>query len=109
MVGNIVIFVPFGVYLPLFKNDKRVTTNLLFIFMVSLFVEIIQGLFGIGASDIDDVILNCFGGLLGILGYKLFLFILRDEKKAYTIITILSTIIGLPIVLYFLFFIKMRF
>ncbi len=109
VVGNIAIFVPFGVYLPLFKNDKKVTTNLLFIIIVSIFVEIIQGLFGIGASDIDDVILNSFGGLLGILGYKLFLFILRDEKKAHTIITILSTIIGLPIVLYFLFFIKMRF
>ncbi len=64
---------------------------------------------GIGASDIDDVILNSLGGLLGILGYKLFLIILRDEKMAHTIITILSTIIGLPIVLYFLFFIKMRF
>jgi len=109
VVGNIAIFAPFGVYLPLFKNDKRVITNLLFIFIVSIFVEIIQGLFGIGASDIDDVILNSLGGLLGILGYKLFLIILRDEKMAHTIITILSTIIGLPIVLYFLFFIKMRF
>jgi len=68
-----------------------------FIFIVSLFAEIIQGLFGIGASDIDDVILNSFGGLLGILGYKLFLIILRDEKKAHTIITILSTIIGFEI------------
>ncbi|MGL6197321.1 MAG: VanZ family protein [Lacrimispora sphenoides] len=109
VVGNVAIFVPFGIYFPLFKNDKRVMNNLLFIFLVSLLVEIIQGLFGIGASDIDDVILNCLGGWIGILGYKFSLFLLRDEKKVRTTITILSTIIGLPVILFFLFVIKMRF
>lgn len=109
VVGNVVIFIPFGIYFPLFKNDKRVMNNLLFIFLVSLLVEIIQGLFGIGASDIDDVILNCLGGWIGILGYKLSILLLRDEKKVRTTITILSTIIGLPVILFFLFVIKMRF
>ena len=108
VVGNIAIFIPFGIYLPLFKKDKRVITNLLFIFIVSLFVEIIQWLFGIGTSDIDDIILNCLGGLIGILGYKFLLFILRDEKKVRTAITILSAIVGLPIILYLLFFIRLR-
>jgi len=108
VVGNIVIFIPLGTYLPLFKNDKRVITNLLFIFIVSLFVEIIQGLLGIGASDIDDIILNCLGGLIGILGYKFLLFTLRDEKKVHTAITILSAI-GLPSILYYLFMVRMRF
>ncbi|MGW8441464.1 VanZ family protein [Paenibacillus sp. S33] len=91
----------------LFKNDKRAITNLLFIFIVSLFIEIIQGLFGIGASDIDDIILNCVGGLVGILGYKFLLFILRAEKKVRTVITILSAI-GLPFLLYLLFVIRLR-
>jgi len=109
VVGNVAIFVPFGIYLPLFKNDKRVMTNLLFIFLVSLLVEIIQGLFGIGASDIDDVILNCLGGWIGILGYKFSILLVRNEKKVRSTITILSTIIGLPVILFFLFVIKMRF
>lgn len=108
VVGNIVIFIPLGTYLSLFKKDKRVITNLLFIFIVSFFVEIIQGLLGIGASDIDDIILNCLGGLIGILGYKFLLFILRDEKKVHTAITILSAI-GLPCILYYLFMVRMRF
>jgi len=108
VVGNIVIFIPLGTYLSLLKNDKRVITNLLLIFIVSLFVEIIQGLLGIGASDIDDIILNCLGGLIGILGYKFLLFILRDEKKVHTAITILSAI-GLPCILYYLFMVRMRF
>ncbi|EPR09959.1 VanZ family protein [Ruminiclostridium papyrosolvens] len=109
VVGNIVIFIPLGVYLSLFKKNKRAITNLLLIFIASLFVEIIQGLFGIGISDIDDVILNCLGGWIGILGYKFSLFILRDEKTVYTAITILSAIIGLPVILYLLFMMKMRF
>ncbi|MBC7915440.1 MAG: VanZ family protein [Pyrinomonadaceae bacterium] len=109
VVGNIVLFIPLGIYLPLFKNDKRVITNLLFIFIVSLFVEIIQGLLAIGASDIDDIILNCLGGCIGILVYKFLLFILRDEKKVRTAITILSSILGLPVLFYLLFMIKMRF
>ena len=107
VVGNIVIFIPLGTYLSLFKKHKKVITNLLFIFIVSLFVEIIQGLLGIGASDIDDVILNCLGGLVGILGYKFLLFILRDEKKVRVAITILSAI-GLPVLLYLLFMVRLR-
>jgi glycopeptide antibiotics resistance protein len=108
VVGNVVIFIPLGTYLSLFKNDKRVITNLLFLFIVSFFVEIIQGLLGIGASDIDDIILNCLGGLTGILGYKFLLFTLRDKKKVHTAITILSAI-GLPFILYYLFMVRMRF
>ncbi len=108
VVGNIVIFIPLGVYLTLFKENKRTITNLLIIFIVSLFVEIIQGFLGIGISDIDDVILNSLGGWIGILGYKFSLFILRDEKKVHTAITIISATIGLPVILFFLLM-KMRF
>ncbi|MDQ0061471.1 VanZ family protein [Paenibacillus harenae] len=109
VVGNILIFIPLGVYVSLFKNNKKVIINLLFIFMVSLFVEIIQGLLGIGAADIDDIILNGLGGWIGIVGYKSLLFLLRDEKKVQTAITILSAIVGLPVIYYLLFMIKMRF
>jgi glycopeptide antibiotics resistance protein len=108
VVGNIVIFIPLGTYLALIIKHKRVTINLLFIFIVSLLVEIIQGVLGIGASDIDDIILNCLGGLIGIVGYKLLLIILGDEKKVYTAIAIISAI-GLPRLLFYLFMMKMRF
>jgi glycopeptide antibiotics resistance protein len=108
LVGNIVIFIPLGIYLPLLKKDKRVIINLLFIFIVSLFVEIIQGLLSIGASDIDDIILNCLGGCVGILGYRFLLLLLRDEKKVRTAITILSAIVGLPVLLFLLFMVRLR-
>lgn len=106
VVGNIVIFIPLGTYLSLFKNNKR-TTNLLFIVIISLFIEIIQGLLGIGASDMDDIILNGLGGFAGVLGYTFLMFILRDKKKVRTAMTILSAI-GLPVLLYLLFAVRLR-
>ena len=109
VIGNIVIFIPLGLYLPLFKKDKRVLVNFMCIFIVSLVVEILQGLLGIGVSDIDDIILNSLGGGIGILGYKFIALILRNETKVNTVITILSTIIGLPVILYLLFMVRMRF
>ena len=77
--------------------------------MASISVEIIQGAFAIGVSDIDDVILNSLGGALGVLGYKFLLFILGDDKRARTAVTILSSIFGLPVIFYLLLIMKMRF
>ncbi|SFE09570.1 Glycopeptide antibiotics resistance protein [Paenibacillus catalpae] len=109
VVGNILIFIPLGVYVALFKSNKKVIINLLFICMVSLFVEVIQGLLGIGAADIDDIILNGLGGWIGIVVYKSLLFVIRDKKKVQTVITVLSAIVGLPVIYFLLFMIKMRF
>ena len=82
VVGNIIIFVPLGAYLSLFKKDKGRCKTLLFIFTVSFVVEVAQWFFNIGSADVDDIILNCLGGLAGIVGYKLLVFILRNEERA---------------------------
>ncbi|CAM3191010.1 VanZ family protein [Paenibacillus lupini] len=109
VVGNILIFIPLGVYVALFKSNKKVIINLLFICMVSLFVEVILGLLGIGAADINDIILNGLVGWIGIVVYKSLLFVIRDKKKVQTVITVLSAIVGLPVIYFLLFMIKMRF
>ena len=75
---------------------------------MSLFVEVIQGIFAIGAPDIDDINLNCLGGLVGILGYKLLLLLVVDDKKVRTVIIRLFSIVGLPVLLYLLFFSRLR-
>lgn len=96
--GNIILFVPLGIYLSLFKHGKRIGTNVLWILIISLLVEIAQYIFGIGASDIDDVILNSLGGLIGVVAYKALSAILKDENKVRFVITIASTIIAIPII-----------
>lgn len=107
VIGNILIFVPLGGYLSLFRNKKKAISNLLLIVVASLLTEIIQGFTHIGAADIDDLILNSLGGLVGILGYKLLQLLLGDNKKVHTTIAILS-VAGLPVLLYLLFVIRLR-
>ncbi len=107
VIGNIVIFIPLGVYLSLFLNDKRIMPALWLVFLVSFLVEAVQGVFGLGTADVDDIILNCLGGWMGILGYKLLVFVLREEKKVRTAVTIISAL-GLPILLFLLFMVRLR-
>ena len=77
-LGNLALFVPLGILLPLVSNRfltfKRV---LLFAVFLSLSVESIQFLlrfFGNPrAVDIDDVILNTLGACVGFAFYKSFM------------------------------------
>jgi len=97
VAGNIVIFIPLGIYLALFRNDKRVYVNMLFVFLTSLSVEIIQFAFGLGASDIDDITLNCTGGLMGILIYRGFMLLLKNDEKVRSVVALSSVVIALPL------------
>ena len=108
VLGNFILFMPLGVYLPLLKKDKRVSTNMFYIFIATVLVEALQWTLGIGAADIDDVILNFSGGFIGILGYKLFHWMFKGEGGAQTAVFVLS-IMGLPLILYLLFAINMVF
>ncbi|NME07381.1 VanZ family protein [Psychrobacillus sp. BL-248-WT-3] len=38
---------------------------------MSLFIEVVQYIFALGATDIDDNILNFIGGSLGVIIYKI--------------------------------------
>ena len=108
VVGNIFLFVPLGLYLSFLRNDKRIGLNMLVVLGATVIAEIIQFCLSIGIADIDDVILNCIGGFIGILTYKIIVKIVEDEKTSRTLFAVLS-LMGLPVLLYLLFFIKMRF
>ncbi|WP_280771843.1 VanZ family protein [Salipaludibacillus daqingensis] len=66
--GNIVAFIPLGILLPLIFDKIRRITQVIFIsFMVSLIIEITQYVSHLGVSDVDDIILNTMGGILGFM------------------------------------------
>ena len=66
LIGNIFIMAPFGFLLPnVSEKMKQFRCFLLFVIGGVLFIELLQ-LFGtIGTFDIDDIILNVIGALLG--------------------------------------------
>ena len=68
-VGNIVMFIPFGIFIPfLWKTSGKRTV---FIgFCVSLFIETCQ-LFLTRGTDIDDLMLNTVGVFIGVVIYEI--------------------------------------
>ena len=68
-LGNIILFMPFGFIIPLLWNvsNKKV---IVIGTCISFFIEIIQLLLARG-TDVDDLILNTSGVILGLLLYKL--------------------------------------
>jgi glycopeptide antibiotics resistance protein len=102
ILGNIIAFIPFGLFLQTIRRRKSFWTSVLIIAVTTVTVEAIQYIFGLGASDIDDVILNTFGGLIGIWLYRLFRWVFREEARTKTAITVATVAVGVPIVyLYF--------
>ena len=68
VIGNIMLFVPIGICLPKLWNVSYRKT-LLFGFCYSLFIEVSQ-LFMPRVTDVDDLILNYTGVLIGVLIYR---------------------------------------
>lgn len=107
VVGNILLFVPLGAYLPVLRARVTLGSGMLLIAAVSVGVEIVQGVFGLGASDVDDVILNCLGGLIGMLFTALLLVVLRRRSRVRTAIAVLS-LFAVPVLYELLFVIQLR-
>ncbi len=100
VIGNIIIFVPLGIYLQIFKKNKNILYSVFLACAISLAVEIIQYIFAIGAFDIDDIILNTIGGFLGVLIYRILYFFLKDENKIKTAIIFLYSFAGLCVFIF---------
>jgi glycopeptide antibiotics resistance protein len=65
LAGNIVLLIPFGLIVPAIYRPMRFLTMLLVASLFCLSIESIQALLKIGIFDIDDVILNGLGVMIG--------------------------------------------
>ena len=71
IVGNILVFIPFGwIGLLIKKLNKLPLLLFLFISGISV-IELAQYYTARGTADVDDVFLNTFGMLIGYFGLKL--------------------------------------
>ncbi len=93
VIGNIVLFIPLGLYLQISSRNKKALHGVVLVGVISLGVEITQYILGIGSADIDDIILNIFGGLLGIFIYRIIYLMLKDENKTRTAVTFLFCLV----------------
>lgn len=71
LVGNVLLFVPFGFLLPVSSGQcRRFFLTAGAAAALSFLYEVIQLIFGFGSFDVDDLLLNTAGGLIG---YGLFI------------------------------------
>lgn len=71
VVGNFVMLMPLGVFYSIYVKNYKL--RFLYVFLFSVSIEVMQLLIGLlinsyyRSTDIDDVILNTAGGIIGIL------------------------------------------
>ena len=70
VLGNILLFVPFGYFVSRYIKGKSLYQIFIISFITSLTVEILQVKLG-RSFDVDDILLNVIGGLVGYLVYKM--------------------------------------
>lgn len=78
VIGNILLFVPFSMFLSAYYDNKnRFLKVLITALFLSIMVELLQGIFNsmlqynYRAVDIDDIILNTLGGMLGYVAFEI--------------------------------------
>lgn len=63
--GNIMLFIPFGIFIPLLCRTFKWKSVLATAFVISATLEITQGIFRAGVFDVDDILLNILGVAIG--------------------------------------------
>ncbi len=66
IIGNIALLLPFGFLLRFIFKSIDLRKTLSFAVLAGLVIEGTQVIFNVGIFDIDDVILNAFGVLIGV-------------------------------------------
>lgn len=72
LIGNILAFIPFGFFWPIIGIRKYAFARTVISgFLTSLLIEISQLLVFVGSFDVDDLILNTLGSVIGYLLFRL--------------------------------------
>jgi glycopeptide antibiotics resistance protein len=85
ILGNILAFAPFGFLLPMLNVSYRkflrmATLSLWF----SIMIEVVQLVTRVGIFDVDDIMMNTFGGIIGYICYMIFHFVVVRMNKSHS-------------------------
>ena len=79
LIGNMLMFIPMGIMLPLvFKNINKKNIFVIAI-LITLSIEILQPIVG-RSFDIDDIIMNLIGSIIGYLAVTIFIKLKETNK-----------------------------
>ena len=92
IVGNIILFIPLGIYMGIFNRGK-LSKNIINILVISTFFEVSQYIFALGATDVTDICTNTTGGIIGILIYFSIKKLLKYDNKVKNFVTVCSSVL----------------
>lgn len=80
IIPNIMIFVPFGIFTPIvFKRMRKFYMTALVVLVLTFSIEFFQYFIG-RTSDIDDLIANFLGGIIGYGIFKFFSYFFKNNS-----------------------------
>jgi len=80
IMPNIMIFIPLGVFIPIaFEKMRKLYKTAFIVFLVTFSVEFFQYFIG-RKSDIDDIMTNLLGGIIGYGIFKVLNYLFKDKK-----------------------------
>lgn len=68
--GNVIVFLPFGYFLPMSCKYRSFFETIFYSFALSFCVESFQLISKVGSFDVDDILLNTVGGILGYIIFE---------------------------------------
>ncbi|WP_171692059.1 VanZ family protein [Paenibacillus germinis] len=82
VLGNLVLFLPFGFLLPMFVRRKlNYVTIIILSFLMSLVLELVQLFAEVGSFDVDDLLLNTIGATFGFITQKIIIKIIKTRTN----------------------------
>ena len=70
VIGNMLMFLPFGFFISYYLKAEDIKIPLFLTFIASIAIEIVQMMIG-RVFDVDDILLNLVGGILGFAIYNI--------------------------------------
>ena len=70
VLGNMIMFLPFGFFVSYYLKAEKITLPIVLTLIASISIELVQLAIG-RVFDVDDIILNLLGGIMGFFIYSI--------------------------------------
>lgn len=99
IINNLIIFIPFGGLLGIIDKKHTFAMKSVTFLLFSLMIEILQFIFGLGATDITDLLANTLGGIVGLFIYQLLKKLFNEEKLDRILVGVGTGLLSICLVL----------
>ena len=102
VLGNILLFVPYGLFIGIYLDLDKYSKAFMLVSLASLAIETTQLIIG-RVFDVDDILLNIIGGMLGFYIYRVLDKLADILPKVFKSTIFLNILITLLLILLFVY------